>query len=441
MLSFFKKTLFPLFLGALFCTGATAALDIKITKGNINPIPLAIPTFEGESSYEKEVGTKMRDIIINDLKSSGLFRFIPESSYIQKIKNLQTNPHYSEWRLIKADNLVAAKVIDTFGSDLRVEFRIFDTIRELQIEGKAYIGLEKDWRRVAHKVADAIYKRLIGDEGYFDTQIVYVSRTEKIDNRTKKIKRTERLAIMDQDGAHHRFLTNGQNLVMSPRFSPDLRYIAFLDYAHNKPRVYIYNRETKNTTLVGNFSGMTFAPRFSPDGNRLAMSFSHKGNTSLFEMNLKTLKIKRLTFDPVIDTSPSYSPDGSKIVFTSDRSGQTQLYMMSTNGGSAQRISFGSGSYRTPVWSPRDDLIVFTKIWKGTFYIGVMRKDGSGERLLTKGYLVEGPAWSPNGRVILFTRDDRRGQPYLHTIDITGFNERKLPTPTSAIQGSWSHKR
>lgn len=441
MMSFLKKIFYPLLVVGIFCGGAKAALDIKITRGNINPIPLAIPSLEGESSYEKEMAIKIRDVIINDLKSSGLFRFIPESSYIQKIENLQTNPHYSEWRLIKADNLVAAKVIDASGGKIRVEFRVFDTIRELQLEGKAYVGLEKDWRRVAHKVADAIYKRLIGDDGYFDTQIAYVARTEKVDARTKKISRTERLAIMDQDGENHRYLTDGKNLVMSPRFSADLRYIAFLDYAHNKPRVYIYNRETRHTTLVGNFAGMTFAPRFSPDGDRLAMSFSHKGNTSLFEMNLKTLKIKRLTFDPVIDTSPSYSPDGSKIIFTSDRSGQTQLYVMNANGGSAKRISFGSGSYRTPVWSPRDDLIVFTKIWKGQFYIGVMRTDGSGERLITKGYLVEGPCWSPNGRVVLYTRDDRRGSPHLYTIDIAGFNERKLPTPTTAIQGTWSNKR
>lgn len=417
------------------CPMAHGALDIKITKGTLAPIPIAIPTLEGDSSFEKKMAQQIREIILQDLKSCGLFHFIPESAYIQKIETLQQAPHYSEWRLIKADNLVSGKVIDAPDGQIRVEFRVFDTIREIQIEGKAYVGREEDWRRVAHKVADAIYSRLIGDDGYFDTQIVYVSREQK------GVKRTERLAIMDQDGANHRFLTDGKNLVMSPRFSPDLKRIAFLDYAHNKPRVYLFNRETKRTTLVGNFAGMTFAPRFSPDGERLAMSFSHEGNTSLFEMNLKTLKIKRLTFDPVIDTSPSYSPDGSEIVFESDRSGQNQLYVMSAGGGSAKRISFGSGSYRTPVWSPRGDLITFTKIWQGKFYIGLMRTDGSGERLITSGYLVEGPSWSPNGRVILYTRDDRRGAPHLYAIDVTGYNERLLPTPTNAIQGTWSNKR
>ena len=431
------KTVFPVFscLYLVLCSMAQAALDIKITKGTLAPIPIAIPTLEGGSSFEKKMAEQIRKIILQDLENCGLFQLIPESAYIQKIETLQQSPHYSEWRLIKADNLVSGKVIDASGGQIRVEFRVFDTVREVQIEGKAYVGREEDWRRVAHKVADAIYSRLIGDDGYFDTQVVYVSREQKGKQRT------ERLAIMDQDGANHRFLTDGKNLVMSPRFSPDLKHIAFLDYAHNKPRVYLFNRETKRTTLVGNFSGMTFAPRFSPDGERLAMSFSHEGNTSLFEMNLKTLKIKRLTFDPVIDTSPSYSPDGSEIVFESDRSGQNQLYVMNVNGGSAKRISFGSGSYRTPVWSPRGDLITFTKIWQGQFYIGLMRTDGSGERLITSGYLVEGPSWSPNGRVILYTRDDRRGTPHLYSIDVTGYNERLVPTPTNAIQGTWSNKR
>ncbi len=412
-----------------------AALDIKITRGHINPLPIALPKIVvDEDGKGSEEAAEIFDIIQTDLKNCGLFQIIPDSGHIQDPISLLTKPRYSEWRLIKADHVVSSRLIKD-GSKYRVEFRIFDTVREVQIEGRALTAKKEELRRMAHKIADAIYERLIGDKGYFDTQIVYVSRQEKGN------KRSERLAIMDYDGANHAYMTDGKNLVLSPRFSPDQQFITYMDFAKNKPRVYIYNRDTRRTTLVGNFPGMTFAPRFSHDGKRMIMSFSNQGNTSLFEMNLETLKIKRMTFDPVIDTSPCYSPDDEHIVFESDRSGQTQLYVMESRGSSAKRISFGSGSYRTPAWSPRGDMIAFTKIWKGEFYIGIMRTDGSGERLITKGYLVEGPTWSPNGRVLMYTRDDRRGQPQLYSIDITGFNERRVPTPQMALQACWSGKR
>lgn len=413
---------------------AHAALDIKITRGHLNPIPLALPEMVVENDRDRGEAREIFDVIKADLENCGLFNILPASGYIQDSASLIAAPRFPEWRLIKADNVVSSKLIKD-GNTYRVEFRIFDTIRELQIEGRALTASKDKLRRMAHKVADAIYERLIGDNGYFDTQIVYVSRQE-VGN-----KRTERLAIMDYDGANHAFISDGKNLVLSPRFSPDRQFITYMDYANNKPRVYIYDRDTKRTTLVGNFPGMTFAPQFSNDGKRMILSFASQGNTSLFEMNLSTLKIKRMTFDPVIDTSPCYSPDDQYIVFESDRSGQTQLYVMDANGGSARRISFGSGSYRTPVWSPRGDIIAFTKIWQGEFYIGIMRTDGSGERLITKGFLVEDPTWSPNGHVLMYTRDDRRGKPQLYSIDVTGFNERPVKTPHYAIQPNWSSKR
>jgi tol-pal system beta propeller repeat protein TolB len=430
-----KKILFLCCL-TLLSSRVQADLELNITSGHLAPIPIAITDIGTESSSTAELAARMTEVIKNDLTTSGLFRLIPKSGFLQKQETLNQGVHFSEWRLINADNLFTARIIESAWNTLKVEFRLFDTIRELQIEGQAFTGSDKDWRRIAHKIADAIYKRLTGDQGYFDTEIVYISRTEKGN------KRTERLAVMDYDGANHHFLTQGDTLVLTPRFSPDRRYITYLDYAtRRQPRVYIFDRQTKTKTLVGNFPGMTFAPRFSPDGSRLIMSFAQKGNTSLFEMDFKSLKIRRLTFDPVIDTSPCYSPDGTKIVFNSDRSGQTHLYVMDAQGGSAERISFGSGSYRTPVWSPRGDWIAYTKIFQGEFYIGVIRPDGSGERLITKGYLVEGPAWSSNGHSILFTRDDRQGRPRLNVIDFTGYNEREIPTPNQALQGDWSTLR
>jgi TolB protein len=410
-----------------------AELEINVTRGTIAPMPIAVPSFWTSSTQDASLGDKVSEVITNDLKNCGLFIPLDPTAFIQDPASLQQAPHFSDWRLIKADSLVVGKVDDAGDGSIRVEFRLFDVVREAQIEGKAFTGEAQDWRRISHKVADAIYKRIIGDEGYFDTQIVYVTKES---HRGDPI---ERIAIMDQDGANMHYVTHGDSLVLSPRFSPDMRFITYTDFGQNQQaRVYLMNLDTHHKILMGNFPGLTFAPRFSPDGSRLVMSFARNGVTSLYAFDLQTRLIHQLTNDRVIDTSPSYSPDGSKIVFNSDRGGQTHLYVMNASGGGIERISFGQGSYRTPVWSPRGDLIVFTKILGGEFYIGVMRPDGSGERLITRGYLVESPCWCPNGRVILFTREARRGHPRLYTIDITGYNERELPTPTNAAHGSWS---
>jgi TolB protein len=409
-----------------------ADLEINVTRGTVEPMPIAIVPFLSESS-DDSVGDKMAEVITNDLRNCGLFRPIDPSAFIQDPLSLQSKPRFSDWRLINANSLVLGKVMDGGDGKIRVEFRLFDVVREVQIEGLALTGEADDWRRMAHKVADAIYKRIIGDEGYFDTQIVYIARSKE------QGQPVERIVVMDQDGANGHYLTDGDSLVLSPRFSPKMDAITYTDFGQsNAARVYLLNLQSGQKFIIGNFPGLTFAPRFSPDGNQLIMSFARRGVTSLYTFNLKSRLIQRLTQEPVIDTSASYSPDGSRIVFNSDRGGQTHLYVMNANGGGVERISFGRGSYRTPVWSPRGDLIVFTKMLGGEFYIGVMNTDGSGERLITRGYLVESPCWCPNGRVILFTREARRGDPRLYTIDITGYNERELKTPTSAAHGSWS---
>lgn len=412
-----------------------AALEITINQGSIAPTPIAIVLEPSEDAEAQAALARMQEVIESDFSNTGLFALIPASAFIQKPETLSSGLHYSEWRLIKADKILTLKVVERSFDKLRIEARLYDSIQEKMIEGRSFSADLKNWRRIAHKIADMTYQKVTGDPGYFDTQIVYVSYSQK------GIKRQERIAIMDYDGANHFYLTDGKNLVMTPRFSPNRRYVTYLDYQNKKPRVFLYDRAKNKKILVGHFPGMTFAPRFSYDGKHLVLSFSQNGNTSLFEMDLETLKMKQLTSGPVIDTSPSYAPTGDRLVFNSDRTGRTQLYVLDLAKGEPERISFGEGSYRTPVWSPRGDWIAFTKMYQGEFYIGVIRPDGSGERLITKGYLVEAPSWSPNGHAILFTRDDRQGKPRLHAIDFTGFNERQISTPDNAIQGDWSMLR
>src|SRR5690606_21989869 len=283
-------------------------------------------------------------------------------------------------------------------------------------------------------IADKIYETLTGEKGYFDTRIVYVDESGPKDRRVK------RLAIMDQDGANHRLLTDGSSIVLTPRFSPTRQEITYMSYERGQPQVYLLQIETGQRELVANFPNMTFAPRFSPDGQKVIMSLlKEDGNSNIFTMDLRSRNTTRLTNSNAIDTSPSYSPDGSQVVFTSDRGGRAQIYTMNADGTNAKRISFGDGIYSTPVWSPRGDLIAFTKQTAGEFQIGVMRTDGSGERILSSGFLQEGPTWAPNGRVVMFFRENAgSGGPKLFSIDLTGRNEQSIPTPNFASDPAWS---
>jgi len=429
----------PLLLIAMLCFAAGAAraeLHIDITRGKVQPMPIALPNFAGTGG-----GTAAQDItqvLSADLERSGLFQPIDPKAFVDQDAPSHIPPRYNDWRVINAQALVTGNVTAEADGRLQVEFRLWDVFAEQQLTGLRYTTTPQNWRRIAHIIADAIYKRITGEDGYFDTRIVYISESGPLDKRIK------RLAIMDQDGANHRYLTDGRSLVLTPRFSPTSQEITYLSYARGTPRVYLFNIDTGQQEVLGDFPGMTFAPRFSPDGNKVIMSLAVNGASQIYSLDLRTRKATQITSTEAIDTSPCYSPDGSKIVFNSDRGGSQQLYVMNADGSDIHRISFGNGRYGTPVWSPRGDLIAFTKFDASQFYIGVMRPDGSGERLLTQAFLVEAPTWAPNGRVLIYFRQQpsdargRGGQTQLYSIDLTGFNERQVITPQDASDPAWS---
>ncbi|MDO4183793.1 MAG: Tol-Pal system beta propeller repeat protein TolB [Rhodospirillales bacterium] len=432
-----KKIFLLSLLMLLFTATAHAELLIDVNGAMRDPMPIAISPMVGSSSGATSYGEQIREVVIADLERSGLFRIISEKSYIQKFKSIDEMPAFTDWQAINALALVQSAISESGEKSLKIEFRLWDVFAEEQLKGQSFTTTKDNWRRVAHVIADAIYEQLTGEKGYFDTRIVYISESGPATRRIK------RLAIMDQDGENHKFLTNGASMALTPRFSPNLQKITYLSYAGNTPRVYMLDIESGNQKLVGQFKGMTFAPVFSPDSSKLLLSYAQNGVTNIYEMDLKSGKHKQLTSSSAIDTSPSYSPDGSKIVFNSDRGGNQQLYVMNADGSDVHRISFGKGRYATPVWSPRGDYIAFTKMAEGQFYIGVMYPDGSGERLITSGYLVEAPVWAPNGRVLMYFRQDRgsgkNSAPVkLYTIDLTGYNERMIVTPADASDPAWS---
>ena len=426
-----------LLLAALASAQARAQTVIDITQGFVEPLPIAITSFHSEDPQLAQTGTEISQVVASDLESSGLFRAIDRSAFIQDASSLQVGPRFADWRLLNADALVSGSVERQADGRLRVEFRLWDVVAESQMTGLAYTTTPENWRRVSHIIADAIYKRMTGEEGYFDTRIVYIAEEGPATRRSK------RLAIMDQDGANHRFLTDGSNLVLTPRFSPSTQEITYMSYENDTPRVYLFNLNTGQQEVIGDFPGMTFAPRFSPDGDKVIMSLAQSGGSDIYTMDLRTRRVARLTNSNAIDTAPSYAPNGGRVVFESDRGGTQQLYVMNADGSDVQRISYGNGRYATPVWSPRGDLIAFTRIHQGTFYIGVMEPDGSNERMLASGYLVESPTWAPNGRVLAFFRQDNpnssgQSRTKLYSIDLTGYNERQLETPTDASDPAWS---
>ena len=412
---------------------ALAQLRVDITRGVVQPVPIAVSPFAGASPADEERGAAIAEVITGDLDGSGLFEVIDRRAYIQSPEELRALPRFADWRQLNAQALVTGTVQTAPGGLLGVEFRLWDVFAGEQMRGLRFDAPEGTWRRIGHKIADVIYERLTGEPGYFDTRIAYVAETGPATRRDKRI------ALMDRDGTGNRYLTDGSFLALTPRFSPDGRRIAYMGFRQGPPRIYVEDIDTGRDGVLGDFRGMTFAPRFSPDGRSLLLTLAQNGNSDLYLWDIATRRATRLTNEAAIDTSPSFSPDGSRIVFNSDRGGRPLLYVMGRGGGGAQRISYGDGRYGSPAWSPRGDLIAFMVIKGGMFSIGVMRPDGSDERLITRSALDESPTWAPNGRVIMFGRQvPGSGRRRLFTIDVSGYNEREVPTPTDASDPDWS---
>ncbi|MEO1013867.1 MAG: Tol-Pal system beta propeller repeat protein TolB [Pseudomonadota bacterium] len=415
---------------------AAARVRIDITQGNIEPMPVAVPSFIASGvDADRDLVRDLTEVVSADLKRSGLFSVIDERAYIEDLDSVNRRPRFPDWRQINAQVLVVGEVTAEADGRINVATRIWDVFSNEQLAAVSFKTPADNWRRAAHKVADKVYESLTGERGYFDTRVVFVHETGP------KERRRRQLMIMDQDGANPVPLTDGLDYdVLTPRFSPTQQLITYMALFEDRAgQIYLFNIETGEQEQLGSFRGMSFAPRFSPDGSQVLMTIERNGNSDIFKMNLADRGITRLTDNTAIDVSPTMSPDGRRIAFTSDRGGSPQIYVMNADGSDQRRITFGEGRYETPVWSPRGDLIAFTRLYQGRFYIGVIRPDGKGERLLTESYLDDGPTWSPNGRVLMFYREPRPGAgPSLWSVDLTGRNLRRVRTPSAASDPAWS---
>lgn len=434
VLAFLCSALVMIAFTAVQTNAQTKPLRIEITQGVVEPMPFAVPNFVAENAAAGKWAQQLTEVLAADLTGTGLFREISKAAHISKVTNFNAPVLFADWKAINAQALITGSV-SVSGNKLIVKFRLFDVFAQTALgDGLQFVATTQSWRRMSHKVADAVYSRLTGETGYFDSRVVYIAE------EGPKNKRLKRLALMDYDGANVRYLSDANSIVLSPRFSPNSREIIYTSYETGSPRVFLMNVDTLKRRILGDQPSMAFAPRFSPNGKKVVMSLSERGNSDIFVVDVASGRKLQLTKSPAIDTAPSFSPDGSQIVFESDRGGGQQIYVMPAKGGAAKRISFGSGRYGTPVWSPRGDMIAFTKLNKGRFHIGVMRVDGSRERLLTASFLDEGPTWSPNGRVLMFFRETAgaNGAPSIYSVDVTGRNLRKVKTPTFGSDPAWS---
>ncbi|MCQ2581375.1 MAG: Tol-Pal system beta propeller repeat protein TolB [Alphaproteobacteria bacterium] len=429
----------------VFCTlvvcavfSANAELKVDIVAGGVKPISIAVQKFEmGPGVVAKDADT-VRAVVENDLKTTGLFHIVSHNALPEHVK-MNEMPNFKLWNAIKTQVLVQAKMDLTNDKQYKVDFYVWDVDGKEQIEAQSLVASKKSVRRLGHIMSDAIYERLTGEVGYFDTQIVFIAETGPI---TKRIKR---MAIMDQDGYGMRYLSDEKTFVMSPHFSPNMDTIVFLSYYNDDPMVWTLDLDTGEQRRLGQFGGMSFAPRFSPDGSKIALSLVKDGITHIYEYNINSKELRQLTFGDSINTSPSYSPDGKKMAFNSDRSGRQQIHVLDLETGVENRITYGAGRYATPAWSPDGQFIAFTKIADDTFYIGIMSPNGRNEKILAGGWYMEAPSWAPGSRRLVYyetekAEDDIERISHIRSVDITGQNiyEIELPDDINGVDPTWS---
>lgn len=418
---------------------ANAKVTIDLSAPNAAPLPIAVPNFSGDTPEAQRFAADLAGVVRADLAGSTPFKMLKPESYLQTPEQIAaTGPAFADWRSINSDALVTATVKQQEGGKLRVEVRLYDTQTEQQLYGTALTDSTANWRYIAHRIADDIYKTLTGEPGYFFTRIVHIGESKALDGKVGTLKK---LCIMDQDGANYQCLTDGSSLVMSPRFNPNLQKVVYMSYASGVPRLYLWDINTGQQTIIGDFEGLNSTPRFNTKGTKLAMTLTagHEGNAEIYEMDMASRSLKRLSYNRTTDTSPSYSPDDQKIVFSSDRGGVSALYIMNSDGSGVKRLTYGEGRYYSPAWSPRGDLIAFIKQYQGKFNVGVIDPEGGEERILTDSYMDDNPTWAPNGRVLVFSRQQTRSDKFrIFTIDLTGYNLKELPTPTNASDPAWS---
>lgn len=379
--------------GFLIASVAHAALEIEISGGGAQQMPVAIVPFGGVNTQEN-----ISTIINADLKRSGLFRVLETGGVASRPTDI-SQVKYAEWAALQAQALAVGNIEAVSGNRLKVTFQLADVLKQTQLTGMQFNITPSQVRITAHKIADAIYQKLTGESGLFASRIAYIN----------KAKGRYMLQVADADGVNPLTMVSSNEPIISPTWSPDGSKLAYVSFEKKKPIVFVQSLSGQRMVLA-NFKGNNSAPAWAPDGNRLAIVLTYGANSQLYIINVDGSGLKQLITSNAIDTEPTWSADAKWIYFSSDRGGKPQIYKVSSSGGEPQRVTFEGAYNVSPRLSPDGKSLAMIRNDGGKFRVALQDLSNGQVQLLSEGAQDESPSFAPNGRVILYaTRAGGRG--------------------------------
>ncbi len=414
--------------GASLAITAHAQLRIEITSGVTDPIHIAVVPFAGGVQGAPAAGTDAASIVQNDLEGTGRFRGMPWNQ--MKAKPSQASQVViPDWRASGNDYVVVGQVSALPNNQLAVDFQLLNTLTGEQLANQRFTGPPDALRNAAHRISNVIYQKILGVRGAFDTRIAYVSVSGKPPAQHFQ------LVIADADGANAHVVLQSDQPIMSPAWSPDGKWLAYVSFENKRSTVYVQQVSTGQRQLVSARAGVNNAPSWSPDGRRLALTLGGtNGNLDIYVLDLSSQQLTRLTDDPSIDTEPIWAPDGRSIYFTSDRGGGPQIYQIGAQAGDRpKRITF-EGSYNAhPCISPDGTQLAMVTQDGGSFRIAVQDLASGTVRYLSPGPLDNAPSFAPNGAMLLYA-SIANGQSVLQRASLDGQTSQRLTSDLADVR-------
>ncbi len=418
----------------LCCVAGMAVAEEKnilVTSGSDRATPIAVVPFglQGGSVLPEDIA----DIIGNDLRNSGYYSPIPRQNMISQ-PSQASEVIFRDWKALGAQYVMVGSIVPS-GGRLQVQYALFNVATEQQVLTGSVAGSTDQLRDMAHYIADQSFEKLTGIKGAFSTRMLYVT-AERFS--TNNIRYT--LQRSDYDGARAVTLLQSREPILSPRFAPDGKRIAYVSFEQKRPRIFVQNIDTGRREQVTNFEGLNGAPAWSPDGSRLAFVLSKDGNPDIYVMNMASRQISRVTAGPGINTEPFWGKDGNTLYFTSDRGGKPQIYKQSVSGGGAERVTFVGNYNANPKLSADEKTLVMIHRQQGftNFKVAAQDLQRGSVKILSETSLDESPTVAPNGTMLIYaTRQQGRG--VLMLVSLNGRVRLPLPTAQGEVrEPSWS---
>jgi TolB protein len=399
------------------CLPAFAQTKIDVSGIGASQIPIAVAGFAGESG-----DGILSTLIRRNLTRIGSFRLVPGLAAVADTEA----PNYAEWRGKSVDALVVGSVNKLANGRYDVRYRLGDTLKSSVIDSQNFISTESDLRYTAHRICDSILEKLTGEKGIFTSRVAYISKSAG----------RFRLHVADWDGDSAQEALNSPEPIMSPKWSPDGKQLAYVSFENKKPVVYVQNVYTQQRTAVANFKGSNSAPAWSPDGRTLAVTLTRDGQSQIYLIGADGNNVRRLTNSSAIDTEACFTPDGNSIYFTSDRGGSPQIYRVSAQGGEPARVTFNGNYNVSPRISPDGKRLAYVTRRESRYNIALRdlsRDSGGNDQILSETGRDESPSFAPNSRWILYASRNG-GKDELHYINVNGREKFPMPLKSTDVR-------